>query len=457
MSFHSLSFIFIFFPIVFLIYYCLPKSYQKVYMIAVSLLFYAWNEPIYIFGLIVLILLNYRWAIALDQKSSDLRKKQFYWICFVNVFIFFYFKYYDFLLQTLFQFFNFSLTYEVYKAPLGISFFMFSIIGYQIDVYRRVHPAEKDFIDYCLFVSFFPKLTMGPIVSYTNWKNQKVSMSFQKINKGAIRFIIGLAEKVILAKEMENLFQFASLQQLDFINAWVMTLAFAFQLYFDFHGYTHMALGLAEMFGYELLENFDYPYLSPSVSSFWRRWHITLGRWFRDYIYIPLGGNRVSKAKWIRNTMIVWMLTGLWHGAEWSFVVWGLYHGVVIILEKLIFKEPLKKLPLPLQIFLTFMIVNIGWVFFYSQNLSQALHILYTMVQIRTFSFFEFRYYFHEYGFIMLICMIASTPILKNIRRQLNAFQWIHVLEIVVIFIIFLLSIAFIIGSSYQSFLYSAF
>lgn len=457
MSFNSLSFIFIFFPIVFLLYYCIAKRYKKIYLVVISLLFYTWNEPIYIFGLIALILLNYKWAIKMDRKSDKYRKNYFIWICLLNLFIFLYFKYYDFILQTIFQVFNISITYEAFEAPLGISFFMFSVIGYQIDVYKKKYRAERNLIEYSLFVLFFPKLTMGPIVSYSSWKENDLTITFGKFNKGARRFIIGLGQKVVLAKEMENLFNFIMLQELSFVNAWLMTFAFAFQLYFDFNGYTHMALGLAEIFGFHLPENFNYPYLSTSVSSFWRRWHITLGRWFRDYIYIPLGGNRVSRWKWIRNTLIVWMITGLWHGSQWTFVIWGIYHGIFIILEKLFLGKYLEKTSLSFQIIFTFLVVNIGWVFFYSNNLNHAIHILQMMLQIQTFSFFEFIYYVREYGLIIIICMIASTTLIKNVSHKMAVYKWKPVVEIALMFGIFMISIAFLIGSNYQSFLYSAF
>lgn len=459
MTFNSVFFIFLWFPITFLIQLALPGKIKNIFLIFSSLFFYAWKEPIFVWLLIGLILFNFYFVKKMDQYNNRERKSLFGFILLCNLFIFIYFKYYKFILDSVFTVLPFNIAYETFKMPLGISFFMFSLLAYIIDVYKKRYPAEKDLISFALFVTFFPKLVMGPITKYDEFKPQVNRHPFELklFNNGAKRFIIGLAQKCILANSMAALFASLNTNQNNMVTSWLLLFVYAFQLYFDFNGYIHMAIGISNMLGFTLPENFQYPYLSPSIGIFWRRWHMTLGDWFKNYIYIPLGGNRVSKPKAIRNLLIVWILTGFWHGSSFVYMFWGLYHGLLIILERYVFKNIKDKLPLWLNILSTFILVIIGWTFFFSRDLNQVKNILGSLVNVSTFDFNLLVYYLKNHGMMLFICLIACTPVVKNIHINLSKKYNTQYIELFGMFLLFILSIACLIAQTYQSFLYFAF
>lgn len=461
MSFSTIFFVFTWLPCVLFAYFILPKKFQNCVLLIASVIFYAWGEPIYIFLLLFLILINYYFARLLNSKSGKGKKIFFIEVLVLNVFVLFYFKYYEYILESIFGLINSDISFKMFGMPLGVSFFTFTLISYLIDVYKGKIKAENNLLKFMLYVSFFPKLIMGPIVSYSEMKGQinNHPFSYSLFSIGAKRFIIGLAQKVILANTFGTLF--ASIQGLPLSTAgsWLMALAYTLQLYFDFNGYTHMAIGLSNIFGFNIPENFDYPYMAKSIKDFWSRWHISLSHFFRDYVYIPLGGNRVPRYRRIINILIVWMLTGIWHGANYTFIIWGLYYGILLIVEKYAWCKIQRKLPAILNHLITIIIVMIGWVLFFSNNLSQAFSIIGSMFGAGPLTNVNVAFYFRTYFVYLLIGILGATPLIRSINILLNYYynKIFYLLNMVVAFVLLLLVIAFMISSTYQSFLYFVF
>lgn len=460
MSFSSLFFVFTWLPIIYALYALSPKRLKNAYLVIVSLLFYSWGDPKYVILLIFCILVNYGLGIWINNSNGHKRKSIFLLSLIINVFILAYFKYYGFMLDTIFNIIPVSAHYEVLAMPLGISFFTFQILAYQIDVYRKKIEAQRNFIDYALYVSFFPKLIMGPITPYAFFeeqlKNHKITRAL--LDKGAKRFIIGLAQKVILANTFAVIWNSYCMSDASLLGAWIGILAYTLQIYFDFCGYSHMAIGLANMFGFQLVENFNYPYVSQSISEFWRRWHISLGAWFREYIYIPLGGNRVSRNKHIRNLMIVWLLTGIWHGASFNFIIWGVYYGVLVVLEKHVFASIIERIPMLLRWICTFILVVIGWVFFATPTLSAAFAYLGRMGNIGTIGVIDNTaiWYLKSYLIYFIIAIFACTPLLPNLFKMIarKRIDLMHMVMIALLILLFFLTISFMVNDTYTSFLY---
>ncbi|MDD8048178.1 MAG: MBOAT family protein [Thomasclavelia sp.] len=455
MSFSTLLFVFKFLPIVLLLYFLVPIKLKNPLLLIASLFFYAWGEPIYVFLLLFMILLNYLFGLWIEQT-----KNKFEALCLsigLNIFILFYFKYYSFVLDTLFSILPFKLEYKMFDMPLGVSFFIFSCLAYLFDIYYKKTKAEHNIFNFALFVSFFPKLVMGPITTYSQFKPQIRNHPIRTnlLNTGARRFIIGLAQKVILANTFASLY--SSLNASDGLSAWLLMIAYTLDIYFDFVGYTNMAIGLGNIFGFTLPENFNYPYLSLSVSDFWRRWHITLGSFFRDYVYIPLGGNRVPFKRHIINLLIVWMLTGLWHGANWTFIFWGLYYGVILILEKYLLKDIKRILPSFINWLITIFLIMIGWVFFSSPSIGDAFNTIIHLFSFSTSS--ASLFYLKTYSIYLIIGIIGCTPLLKNIGINLNKKfnQYYYLINNASGAMLLIISIAYMISSTYQSFLYFSF
>ncbi|NBK97249.1 MAG: MBOAT family protein [Erysipelotrichia bacterium] len=461
MSFSTLFFVFTWLPCVLLLYFVLPKKCQNYVLLIASLIFYAWGEPVYIFLLLGLILLNYLFAIMLENPHKKGRKLFFIEVIIFNIFILFYFKYYAFTLETIFSLTHTSIAYRIFDMPLGISFFMFTLLSYLVDIYRGRTKAERNVLHFALFVSFFPKLIMGPITTYPMMQEQlkNHSTSYSLFSVGAKKFIIGLAQKVILANTFGVLFVSLQTLPLSMAGSWFMALAYTLQLYFDFCGYSHMAMGLSNMFGYKLPENFNYPYMAKSIKDFWSRWHMTLSHFFRDYVYISLGGNRVSTIRHIVNILVVWLLTGIWHGANYTFIVWGLYYGVLLIFEKYVWYKVQKRVPALFNHLITMFVVMIGWVLFFSEDISSACQILNSMFNFNVLTTSGVTFYFKTYFFYICIGIIGATPLIRSLNILLNHHynKVFYLLNMIVVFIVFLLSIAFMISSSYQSFLYFAF
>ena len=375
-----------FLPIVLAVYYLVPYKVKNIVLLLASLFFYAWGEPVYVILMILSILFNYFCGRDIKAKEDDPRRAKFAVIFAIagNLLILGFFKYFGFLMETVNAVLPVDIPYRELALPVGISFYTFQAISYILDVYWKKAEAQKNILYFALYISMFPQLIAGPIVRYADIEEQlrKRKMSASKIGLGAMYFIMGLAKKVILANTAGEVFeQIAAMPagNLSILTAWLGVFSYAFQIYFDFSGYSDMAVGLGKMFGFEFRKNFDYPYISKSITEFWRRWHISLSTWFREYVYIPLGGNRCSAVRNIINLMIVWTLTGMWHGAAWNFIAWGIYYGVLIVLEKYVWGASLDEAPRAVRHIYSLVLVMIGWVFFFSPSIGYALRYLAAM------------------------------------------------------------------------------
>lgn len=379
MLFSSLTFLFAFLPILCVIYMAVKsRKVKNIILLVFSLVFYAWGEPKNIFIMLVTIFVSYIFGIIInicnERKKIVLKKIAFIISIVLLVGNLFIFKYYNFTVGSINKMFNLSIDNILLSLPIGISFYTFQIISYIIDLYKGKVKVQKNIISLALYVSLFPQLIAGPIVRYetvcSELENRKETI--HDFSLGLKRFIVGLSKKVLISNQMAVIADY--IFDGNFAGTsiiWIAALAYTFQIYFDFSGYSDMAIGLGKMFGFNFLENFNYPYIATSITDFWRRWHISLSSWFRDYIYIPLGGNRVSKPRWIFNILVVWMLTGLWHGANWNFIIWGLYFGIILLIEKLVLNKILNKCPKFIGWIYSMVLIVIGWVIFRSESLQQ--------------------------------------------------------------------------------------
>ncbi|WP_195938256.1 MBOAT family O-acyltransferase [Romboutsia sp. 1001713B170131_170501_G6] len=458
MVFSSLFFLFLFLPIVLLGYYITKDKYKNYILLIASLFFYAWGEPKYVFLMIFSIICNYYFGI----KVNDSSKKKIWLIISIifNIGLLITFKYADFLFNI-----------KGIKLPLGISFFTFQTMSYVIDVYRHDGKVQKNILGLALYISLFPQLVAGPIVRYQTVDNQinKRIHSTDKFAQVVNRFVIGLSKKVIISNQLGIVSDFVfskGINSLSIGEAWLGIICYTFQIYFDFGGYSDMAIGLGKMFGFNFLENFNYPYISQSVSEFWRRWHIFLGSFFRDYVYIPLGGSRVSKFKLYRNLFIVWFLTGIWHGANYTFIIWGLYFGIFIALEKAFLEKLLFKLPRLFRHMYLMFIVIIGWVFFRANNLSHGFEFIKVMFGISENNIInsDFITYLNDYYYIILMAIVFSMPIVNSIKKIIiksnkNLLQnkLAYILQSFFLSISMIVVIVILSSSTYNPFLYFRF
>ncbi len=470
MIFSSVFFLFVFLPVTLILYFIVPWKFKNLLLLLVSLIFYAWGEPIYVFLMLFSIIFNYFGGLQIDslKQSGDTKKLKFSFLftLIVNLAILGFFKYYGFVLDSLNSILPFDIPYKELALPIGISFYTFQTLSYIIDVYRGTAEVQKNFISFGTYVTMFPQLIAGPIVRYQDIDKQlrKRTISMYKFGQGMAWFLRGLGKKVLLANNIGMMFDSIHAMGADersVLTAWLGCLAYTMQIYFDFSGYSDMAIGLGKMFGFEFMLNFNYPYISKSLTEFWRRWHISLGTWFREYVYIPLGGNRVSAAKHIRNIMVVWMLTGLWHGAAWNFVFWGLYHGIVQLIEKKVLNNVLEKLPNFVQILYTFIIVMIGWVMFFCTSLKDLGVYLGNMIGIGGHGFIDSTglYYLFTNLILIIICFIACGPTAwKKIQKcALKAGKARQVVATIAYIAIFILSLAYLVNATYNPFLYFRF
>ena len=470
MAFNELSFVFLFFPAVLLIHWAVPAVLKNAVLLVFSLIFFAWGSPSYVLLMILLILFNYfsGMQIAAQKQEGDGKKAKFALVSAVaaDLLLLGFFKYWGFLLENVNAILGTSLSAPQAAMPLGVSFFTFSLLSYLYDVYRDKAPAVENIIDFSLFVTFFPKLVSGPIVQYAAFEKQLKDRTCNavKFGKGCRLFLIGLAKKVLLSNIIGTTFYAVSALPatgISVVTAWLGTLSYALMLYFDFSGYSDMAIGLAQMFGFSFDKNFDYPYMAVSITDFWRRWHISLGAWFRDYIYIPLGGSRVEMGKIIRNLAVVWLFTGIWHGASWTFIVWGLFHGVVQVLEKYVFKDILEKIPNIIRIIFTQLLVLVGWVFFFSPSLGSAFMWLGRMLGIGTTGMIDAtaKYYLSSSAIILIIGAIAAYPLGADLgNKLLKKKSKVPVyLSIAWFAVLLILCIAGMMSSTYSTFLYFQF
>ncbi|MEH7458531.1 MBOAT family O-acyltransferase [Bacillus sp. JJ1127] len=471
MVFSSSIFLFIFLPLVLFFYFIVRAELRNFVLLAFSLVFYAWGEPRFVFLMLFSILLNYCFGLLVHYYDQRKNMKVTFLIMAVigNILLLSYFKYISFFTDILNQALHLSIHIDPVPLPIGISFYTFQAMSYVIDIYRKDGEVQKNPLNLALYISIFPQLIAGPIVRYNIVAEQikKRIHSFEKFTEGIQIFILGLSKKILIANQVgfvaDKIFALPP-SEVSVGTAWIGIIAYTLQIYFDFSGYSDMAIGLGKMFGFDFPQNFHYPYISKSISEFWRRWHITLGSWFRDYVYISLGGNRVSKLANYRNLFIVWGLTGLWHGASWTFLAWGLYYGVIISLEKAGLEKLLKKLWKPLQHIYVLLIVMVGWVFFRADNFTYSFQYLKSMFGLQNHPLTDDNtmLYIHEYGIVFLIAFIAATPILARIKNVLELAPKIHVFSIqivrpVLLLTLFMISIMYLVNSTYNPFIYFRF
>lgn len=468
MVFSSLLFTFAFLPITLLLYYALGKRLRNIVLLAVSLFFYAWGEPVYVLLMCTSIMINFFLGILLGKADTGRGRMLFFIISLVfNVGCLAYFKYAGMLIHTVESMSGVQLLVAAPALPLGISFYTFHILSYVIDVYRGKIKPQKSLVLFALYISMFPQLIAGPIVKYADIESQLTdrSMTFGKFTAGMNRFLCGLAKKVLLANNIGLLWSEVKAMhgaELSVLMAWAGIVAFALQIYFDFSGYSDMAIGLGKMLGFRFKENFRYPYISQSVTEFWRRWHISLGSWFREYVYIPLGGNRAGTRKMLLNLFVVWFLTGLWHGASWNFVLWGLYFGALIVIEKMFLEKHLRRWPKAVRHIYLLLSVVIGWVFFDFTNLADALSFLHTMFGLGGTMFINAQTVakLEAYSALFLLSFIAASPWPKKLALSLrNKFhRAMYKIAIVVSYCVLLFfSTASMVGSTFNPFIYFRF
>ncbi|WP_377865144.1 MBOAT family O-acyltransferase [Bacillus sp. R86525] len=468
MVFSSLIFLFIFLPLALIVYYVSPKVLRNLILFMISLIFYAWGEPVYIVIMIFSTIFDYVNGILIDKYSDrkGIKKAIFINSIVINLGILGFFKYYGFVIENINTLFNLNIQVETLPLPVGISFYTFQTMSYVIDVYLGKVQAQKNIISFGTYVTMFPQLVAGPIVKYSDIDKQlqERKVTFDRFGEGMELFIRGLALKVLLANNIGLLWtsiKTTSISELTILTAWIGIIAFAFQIYFDFRGYSAMAQGLGKMFGFDFPENFNYPYISKSVTEFWRRWHISLGSWFREYVYIPLGGNRTGLLKQLRNLFIVWFLTGLWHGANWNFIIWGLYFGLFVTIEKLFLLKWLKNRMSFIGHVYTLIIVLIGWVFFEFENLSVAMNFIGTMFGFNQSVFLDNKtlYYLTTNFILFIVLACCSTPLPKRaivcVREKLKLLGAIGIPVLYVILAV--LSTAYLVNDTYNPFLYFRF
>ena len=459
MVFSSIPFLFFFLPIVLICYYLVPFKLKNYVLLVFSLIFYAWGEPVYIILMIFSCLLNYFYALYHDKVKN---KKLLFILCIVaNLLILGFFKYADFLIDIINSIFRLNINPLKLALPIGISFFTFQTMSYSIDVYRSSVVPERNFFYFTTYVSMFPQLIAGPIVRYETISKElyKRDINFNNFSDGLLRFMQGLFKKVLIANNIGYLWTtLSSMESLSIASAWLGIIAYTFQIYFDFSAYSDMAIGMGKMLGFNYLENFNYPYISKSVTEFWHRWHISLSSWFKDYVYIPLGGSKCSRIKHIRNILIVWCLTGIWHGASYNFMLWGLYYGIILIIEKFFLKGFLSKLPNTLKHIYTMLVVIIGWLIFASTDLSMFSVYFSNMFNIFKYPFIDetFIFYFKSYFIIIVISTLLSMPIYQNIKKKLNSRGWM-IISLILYLVFFFITVSYLVSDSYNPFLYFRF
>ncbi|BBF44989.1 probable poly(beta-D-mannuronate) O-acetylase [Lachnospiraceae bacterium KM106-2] len=477
MVFSSLLFLFRFLPIVLLVYYLAPKSIRNAILFACSLVFYAWGEPVYVVLMLFSTVVDYTHGRLvqryLDQDNEKKAKIAVLSSVIINLGLLGFFKYSDFVISNINGVFGTDINMLHLALPIGISFYTFQTMSYTIDVYRREAHVQKNIISFGAYVALFPQLIAGPIVQYKTVAKEldMRKESVDEFSQGITKFMLGLGKKVLLANNIGLLWNELSTmpsQELTVVTAWLGALAFTFQIYFDFSGYSDMAIGLGQMFGFHFLENFNYPYMATSITDFWRRWHISLGTWFKEYVYIPLGGNRKGLKKQFRNIAIVWLLTGLWHGASWNFVLWGAYFGILLMIEKFFLLERMKQWPAFIGRIYTLFFVIVSWVIFAFDNMSQVRSYLSAMFGVMGSGFCnqESFYLLSSYGILFIILILASTDFPKRFMFWLQKKYYERtaavkvcgaIVENVYLITIFILAVAFLVDDSYNPFLYFRF
>ena len=462
MLFSSIPFAFYFLPAVLALYFAVPFRFKNAVLLVFSLVFYAWGEPGYLLLMAISILLGWLFGLLIGKYRGTARARLFLVLSVaVSLGLLGWFKYADFAVNTL-NALGLNLPLPHVALPIGISFYTFQILSYTIDVYRGDALPQRSPVDFGAYVSMFPQLIAGPIVRYSDVARQLKhrTHSLEKASLGVRRLLIGLGKKVLIANQLGQLtVLFRESRQPSVLYVWIYAAAFALQIYFDFSGYSDMAIGLGKIFGFDLLENFNYPFISRSVSEFWRRWHMSLGGWFRDYLYIPLGGNRVSRPRWALNLLVVWSLTGLWHGAAWNFVLWGLLFALLLALEKLWLGRLMEKLPGWLVRIPVLAVLLVSFVLFNADSLSQALSDTAGMFGLGDLPLTsaDTLYHLRSYGPLLLLAMVGATPLPRNAVRRLEGSRVLPWLEPVALCALLLAVTAFLVGGSFNPFLYFRF
>lgn len=473
MVFSSLVFLFVFFPAILTLYYLTKDKYKNYILLIASLFFYAWGEPTYVVVMIVSIIFNYIFGIVVTEaKKENIKKIVLMLSVIFNLGMFGVFKYTGFFLTNINSFFNTDIKIPQIALPLGISFFTFQAMSYVIDVYRNDAKVQRSLANLALYISLFPQLVAGPIVRYQTVADQiqKRKHTIEKFGDGVNRFLIGLAKKVILSNSLgmlaDSVFN-TPVNEITIISTWLGIIAYSLQIFFDFSGYSDMAIGLGKMFGFDFLENFNYPYISQSASEFWRRWHISLGSWFRDYVYFPLGGSKKGNIRTYINLFVVWFLTGFWHGASWTFIAWGLYFGILIGMEKAFLEEKvLKKVYKPIRHVYLLLAVMIGWVFFRADSFTYSIQFIKTMFCLGNSTIYNGTTlaYINDYYITILLSIIFSMPVVKYFKQKIqqknnkalhsNTYYTLQSLTLITTFLIVIFKL---VNSTYNPFLYFRF
>ena len=461
MLFSSIPFLYYFLPAVLAVYFLVPRGLKNAVLLISSLVFYGWGEPKLLALMVFTIALFYGCGLAIYHAKKEGWAK--FWLVVsivISVALLGLFKYADFFIDSVNSVTGLSLPLLRLALPVGISFYTFQCLSYTIDVYRGNVPAQKNPVSFGAYVALFPQLIAGPIVRYVDVARElnERQHSWDDVALGLRRFVIGLSKKILLADNFALLAKiFRESDEKSVVFYWMYALAFTLNIYFDFSGYSDMAIGLGRIFGFRFIENFNYPYLSKSVTEFWRRWHMSLGSWFRDYIYIPLGGNRVPKWRWVMNILVVWMLTGLWHGASWNFVLWGLLYAAVLLAEKWI--PGLQKLPDVLKHLYVMLVVILGFVLFNAETLGQAAGDIAGLFGFAGLPFLtpETLYYLRSYGLLFVLGFVGSTPVVRNLARRVSETKPGAVLEPAVLIVLLLLCTGYLVDGSFSPFLYFRF
>ena len=467
MLFSSVSFLYYFLPITLVLYFVSKDKYKNIILLLASLFFYFYGEPKYTVLMLISAFSAYIHGILIEKFREKGYSKLFLVSgLVVSLGILIVFKYMDFIIKNINYISNSNIKLLRLVLPIGISFYTFQGLSYIVDVYKKDAKVCRSFVDFATYVCLFPQLIAGPIVRYTTIEDELKNRthSFDKFAYGVNRFVVGLAKKVILANNLGMLVDIMTKSnEKSVLSYWMVAIFFSLQIYYDFSGYSDMAIGLGRMFGFDFLENFNYPFISKSIKEFWRRWHISLSSFFRDYVYIPLGGNRVSRGRWIFNLLIVWSLTGLWHGDSWNFILWGLYFALLLIIENLFLQNILSKLPALIQhIYAKFFII-ISFVIFNNENIKDLWSSLYNMFNFRWLDLYNdfSTYYLKSYTVLLIVSMIGATPILKNIIQKINknvtGQKVISTINPILNIVLLVVVTAYLIDGSFNPFLYFRF
>ncbi|MBQ9922535.1 MAG: MBOAT family protein [Clostridia bacterium] len=467
MLFSTISFIYYFLAAVLLIYFIVPFKFKNLVLLIASLFFYFYGEPIYTILMLATTLSSYIHGLLIDKFRGKVWSKVFLWSSVItSVGVLGFFKYSDFFISNVNSIFNSDIGLLKIALPIGISFYTFQTLSYTIDVYRGEAKVQKNFVRLATYVSLFPQLIAGPIVRYTTVEAELSDRkhTFENFSYGATRFIIGLSKKVLIADTLGTLARtLYALENPSVVSYWVYAIAISLQLYFDFSGYSDMAIGLGRIFGFHFLENFNYPFISKSIAEFWRRWHMSLGTWFRDYVYIPLGGNRVPKLRWFFNTLVVWFLTGFWHGADWTFIVWGLYFAFFLMAEKFVLNKFFAKIPRVFSHIYVTIVILVSFVVFSANGIGGAIADIGSMFGAGGLPLWskDTAYYLASFAVVLIIAIIGATPLVKSVVLKIKATKTgnlvCNILEPIFVVAMLLIVTAYFVDGSFSPFLYFRF